>query len=265
MLAKGIANRHKTKRVSWRLHRGWLFFFFFGQSQSVTHTHCPTWLKWLKSTSLLRCTCSPWRAWYLVQIKVSSNWPTPVVPKGGEMGEGARQWKETSTFLLENLFKTPQWLFATWKIKLLFCLGLSTRTEFVLNTVRTPLPLTAALRSRAVSRGAGSVTTPTQPWPPDHHPSSRGPQSQRRATADRFSAEDQPIFSRVDKRQWQCLHLQCYFEQNLLLQHRIQPIERTQNLLETPFPMRSSDTLAVVQSKWWIMVINHSRYKTLCF
>lgn len=155
--------------------------------------------------------------------------------------------------------------FATWKIQLLFCLALPTRTEFVFNIVWTRLPLTPALSSCAVSHSAGSVTTPTQSWPPDHHPSSWGRRSQREATADRFSAEDQPIFSRVDKRQWQCLHLQCYFEQNLLLQHRMQSIERTQNLLETPFPMWSSDTSAVVQSKWWIIVRKHWRYKTLCF
>lgn len=104
MLAKVIANRHKNKRVSWRLHG----LIYFCQSQGVAHTHRSVWLKWLKSTSLIRCTCSTWRAWNLVQIKASSYWPTPVVPKGGEMGEGARQWKETSTLLLENLFKTPR-------------------------------------------------------------------------------------------------------------------------------------------------------------
>lgn len=101
-LAKGIANRCKTKGVRWRLRRGW----FLCQSQGVTHTHCSTWLKWLKSALLVRHTCPTWRAWNTVWVKASSYWPTQMVLKGEEMGEGARQWKKTSKFLLENLFKT---------------------------------------------------------------------------------------------------------------------------------------------------------------
>lgn len=67
-----------------------------------------------------------------------------MVFKGGEMGEGAKQSKETSKLLLENLFKTFSDC-CHMEIQGLFCLGLYTLTEFVLNTVRTLLPLTPAL------------------------------------------------------------------------------------------------------------------------
>lgn len=97
--------------------------------------------------------------------------------------------------------------FATRKRKGLFRLGLYTLTEFVFNTVWTLLPLTPALNppqknnaeALLLATAEGQWQAPTQPWPPDHRPSSWGPHYQQEVNADCFSAEDQPIFSQVHR------------------------------------------------------------------
>lgn len=95
----------------------------------------------------------------------------------------------------------------TKKIKGLFCLGLYTLTEFVLNTVWTLLPLkpSSQLPSQKNKTGAwpsataGQWQTLTQPWPPDHHSHSWGPHYHQEVTAGCFSAEDQQVFSQVHR------------------------------------------------------------------
>lgn len=165
------------------------------------------WLKWLKSALLVRHTCPTWRTWNTVSVKASSWWPIQMVLKGGEMGEGARQWKETSKFLLENLFKTTSdfshmenkrpllpWSLHTYRICIKHCMNSAASHP------SSQLPCqknnTGAL---LLAMAGGQWQTPTQPWPPDHHPSSWGPHYQQEVKADCFSAEDQRIFSQVHR------------------------------------------------------------------
>lgn len=99
----------------------------------------------------------------------------------------------------------PPVTFTARKIKGLFCLGLYTLTEFVLNTVWTLLPLTSALSSPQKNNTAALLSAmaegqwQTQPWPPDHCPSSWGPHYQPEVKADCFSAEHQRVFSQVHR------------------------------------------------------------------
>lgn len=136
---------------------------------------------------------------------------------------------------------------ATWKTIGLFCLGLlhpyRICNKHCMNSAAShPSSQLPSQKNNArallLAMSEGQWQTPTQPWPPDHHPSSWGPCYQQEVKADCFSAEDQPVFSQV-QRQWQCLRLQCYFEQNLVAPAQ-DVIKCTQNLLETPFPMWSS-------------------------
>lgn len=109
MLAKGTAEGVKPKRFAGGYKQGWISLPVIRcDKHPLFHMAEVSQICLPRKTSLYyeRHPCTTWGAWNTVWVKASSYWPTQTVLKAGEMREGAKQWKETSKFLLVKLFKT---------------------------------------------------------------------------------------------------------------------------------------------------------------
>lgn len=143
MLAKGTAKGVKPKGFAGGYRQGWIALPVIR-----CHKHPLLHVAEVSQICLPRKTSLHyWGAWNTVWLKASSYWPTQMVLKAGEMGEGAKQWKQTSKSILVKLFEDLQGVLPHGKIKeKSFALVYNPLTEFEWTTVWPLLPLMQALK-----------------------------------------------------------------------------------------------------------------------
>lgn len=163
-LAKGIASRVKPEGLA--VMQG-----FVSLRVTRCHTHPPFHVAEVTQICFPRKMYLYYRrAWKIVWVKASSAWPAPAVLWGGEMGEGARQRKETSKLLLENCFKTPSDFCHMENKRPLLPWSLHPHIICITHCMNSAASHPSSQhRSSAVSHSRGSVTDPhlaPASWPP---------------------------------------------------------------------------------------------------
>lgn len=166
MLAKGTAKGVKPKGFAGGYRQGWIFLPVIR-----CHKHPLLHVAEVSQSAFLeRDPCTTWGAWNRVWVKASSYWPTQMVLKAGEMGEGAKQWKQTSKSILVKLFEDLQWVLPL--IKEVFCLGLLHPDSIWMNHGMTFAASHSSPELPSPKSNTGILLEESQLWPPDHTPSS---------------------------------------------------------------------------------------------